>query len=469
MAEQLQRVSALDWQFLSIEDRSATHMHIGSAMIFAGPAPEPAALRDFVDSRIHLAPRFQQQLLAHPIPGAGKPSWVDDPAFDVANHVVAAALPAPGGQAELNDLIGEVFSTRLDRDRPLWRIWFVTGLQEDRWALVSKMHHTMVDGLGALDLFAALLDFGPTPREVAPPTAQPRPEPGRLDVLRAQLQRNLATAKDFAENVKSMVANPGEAGPRLVDIAKGLVDTAEAALPLPPATPLNVATGPYRGYDCATFPLSDFKEIRRALGGTVNDAVLAVTGDAVGRYLRERGVDTAGMELRAQIPSAIRSEATAGGAEGNVFVVLVVQLPVDQMAAGERHAIVEDRMKAMKESGVGTGVAAVLGATNFLAPTILAQTTRLFFSKILFSLLVSNVPGVQFPVYMMGSQLLTLAPLPWVGPQQALNVAVMSYHGQMTFGIMVDREAVTDVDRFIAHLTDAQAALLSSARAGSPA
>lgn len=465
MADQLQRVSALDWQFLSIEDKSSTHMHIGSAMTFAGPAPDAAGLRDFIDSRIHLAPRFQQKLMEHPVPAAGKPSWVDDPAFDIANHVVAAALPAPGGQAELNDLIGEVFSTRLDRDRPLWRIWFVTGLAEDRWALVTKMHHTMVDGLGALDLFAALLDFGPTPREVEPSTSEPRPEPGRRDVLRAQLQRNLANAMSFAQNVKSVVANPGEAGPRMLDVAKGLVDTGQAALPLPPATPLNVETGPYRGYDCTTFPLSDFKEIRRSLGGTVNDAVLAVTGDAVGRYLRELGVDTADMELRAQIPSAIRTTDTSSSAEGNVFVVLVMQLPVDEMGAGERHALVEDRMKAMKESGVGTGVAAVLGATNFLAPTILAQTTRLFFSKELFSLLVSNVPGMQFPVYMYGSEMLSLAPLPWVGPQQALNVAVMSYNGQMTFGIMVDREAVTDVHRFIAHLADAEAALLAAARA----
>lgn len=465
MAQQMQRVSALDWQFLSIEDQSSTHMHIGSAMTFEGPAPAARDLRDFIASRIHLAPRFQQKLAFHAVAGAGKPSWVDDESFDIANHVLAVALPQDGGSAALHDLVGEVFSTRLDRTRPLWLVVFVDGLPDGGWGLITKMHHTMVDGLGALDLFAALLDLGPQPRAVEPPTSGPRPEPSKLDLLRAQFTRNLASAKDFAGSVGSMIANPGEAGPRLLDVAKGLVDTAEAALPLPPSTPLNVATGPNRGYDTTTYPLEDFKTIRKALGGTINDVVLAVTGDALGRYLREHGVDTAGMEVRAEIPSAVRTEGTAGAEQGNVFVVLVVQLPVDQMAPPARHAAVQDRMRAMKESGVGTGVAAVLAATNFLAPTILAQTTRLFFSKILFNLLISNVPGVQFPVYLYGSRMLSLAPLPWVGPQQALSVAVMSYNGQMTFGVMVDRDVVTDVDRFIGHLDAAQGELLAAAGA----
>ncbi len=467
MAEQMQRVSALDWQFLSIEDKSSTHMHIGSVMTFEGPAPLASDLRDFISSRIHLAPRFQQKLAFQAVAAAGKPSWVDDPDFDIGQHVLGAALPRPGGEAELNAFVGEMFSVRLDRDKPLWRIWFIEGLSDGRWALVTKMHHTMVDGLGAIDLFAALLDLGPEPREVEPPADGPRPEPSKADLLKAQVRRNVGTAKGLAGGLKSMIANPGESGPKVLDVAKGLVDTAEAALPLPPSTPLNVETGPNRGYQQTTFPLSDFKEIRKSLGGTINDVVLAVSADALGRYLRDHGLETSGMELRAEIPSAVRTEATAGAAEGNVFVVLVVQLPVDQMAPGERHAIVEDRMKAMKSSGVAVGVGTVLAATNFLAPTILAQTTRLFFSKILFNLLISNVPGVQIPVYMYGSQMLSLAPAPWVGPQQALSVAVISYNGNMTFGIMVDREAVTDVDVFIGHIRDAEADLLAASRESS--
>ena len=272
----------------------------------------------------------------------------------------------------------------------------------------------------------------------------------------------MQTAKDLTSGLKSVIANPGEAGPNFVDVAKGLAETAEAALPLPPKTPLNVETGPNRGYLSTSFPLSDFKTIRKTRGGTINDVVLAVAGDALGRYLRDHGLNTTGMELRAEIPSAIRTEDTAGASEGNVFVVLVVQLPVGDMPAAARHAIVTDRMKSMKESGVAVGVGAVLQATNFLAPTILAQTSRLFFGKILFNLLISNVPGVQFPVYMYGSKMITLAPLPWVGPQQALSIAVISYNGEMYFGVMVDREIVTDLDVFIGHLRGAEADLMAA-------
>lgn len=464
MADQMQRVSALDWQFLGIEDKSNTHMHIGSLMTFEGPPPAASDLKEFIASRIHLAPRFQQKLAFQAVAAAGKPSWVDDSAFDIDRHVLAAALPRPGGDAELNTFVGEAFSVRLDRDKPLWRIWFIEGLSDGRWGLLTKMHHTMVDGLGAIDLFAALLDLGPEPRDVEPPAEGPRDEPSRADLLKAQMKRNVGTAKGLAGGLTSMIANPSESGPKLLDVAKGMVDTVEAALPLPPSTPLNVETGPNRGYQSTTFSLSDFKEIRKSLGGTINDVVLAVTGDALGRYLRDHGLDTSGMDLRAEIPSAVRTEATAGAAEGNVFVVLVVQLPVGEMASGARHTVVADRMRSMKESGVATGVSTVLQATNFLAPTILAQTSRLFFGKILFNLLVSNVPGAQFPVYMYGSRMLSLAPLPWVGPQQALSVAVISYDGEMTFGVMVDREVVTDVDVFIGHLRDAEGDLLAAAR-----
>ncbi len=459
-----QRVSALDWQFLGIEDKSKTHMHIGSSMIFEGPAPDKDDLRAFIGSRIHLAPRFQQKLAFQAIASAGKPSWVDDPDFDIANHVLAAELPAPGGEAEYNAFIGDVFSVRLERDRPMWRIWFVDGLADGHWGLVTKMHHTMVDGLGAIELFAALLDFGPEPREVEPRTSAAQPEPGKAGLLKAQVKRNVQTAKDLGSGLKSMISNPGESGPKLLDVAKGLAETAEAALPLPPSTPFNVETGPNRGYLSTTFPLDDFKQIRKNLGGTINDVVLSVSGDALGRYLRGHGVDTDGMELRAEIPSAVRTEATAGASEGNVFVVLVVQLPVGEFSSKDRHDEVVDRMRAMKESGVATGVSAVLQATNFLAPTILAQTSRLFFGKILFNLLISNVPGVQFPVYLYGSKMLELAPLPWVGPQQALSIACISYNGEITFGAMVDREVVTDVDVLIGHLRDAQADLLAAAQ-----
>ena len=461
MAHEFARLSALDWQFLGIEDKSDTHMHIGSLLVFAGPPPTTSDLRAFIDTRIGLAPRFRQKLVMHPTDG-GKPVWADDPGFTVEHHVRAVGLPQPGGEAELDDLVGDIFSARLDRSKPLWRMWKVDGLPDDQWALIMKMHHCMVDGLGAVELFAALLDITPEPREVDVAPWEPADEPRRRDVLAAQARRGARTARDLAAGVGSLVRNPRESVPRLYDLATGMVETAEAALPMPVATPLNVETGPHRGFHGRRYPLADFKTIRRALGGSINDVVLTVTADALGRYLRRHGMQTDGVELRAEVPSAVR-DSSHGSDAGNVFVVLAVQLPVGPMPARDRFAAVRDRMAAVKQSGIATAVGTILSVTDFFPPTILAQTSRLFFSRMLFNLLVSNVPGVQIPVYLNGSELLSMSPLPWVGPQQALSVAVVSYNGEMSFGFMVDRDVVTDVKAFADDMDAAVADLLAAA------
>lgn len=463
MAEQMQRLSALDWHMLGIEDKSETHMHIGSVLVFAEPVPTLADLRDFINSRIGLAPRFRQKLMAHPTDG-GKPVWVDDPDFDITNHVKGAGLPTPGGETELEDFVGEVYSHRLDRSKPLWEMWFIEGLEGNRWGLVQKMHHAMVDGLGAIDIFAALMDFGPEPREEDTGEYVPRPTPRRRDVAAASLRRGAATVKRGTQSLTSMIANPTESGPKIYDLAKGLVETSQQALPPPPATFLNASTGPNRGFHSRQHDFQEYRTIRKAFGGTINDVVLSIAADALGRYLRQHDTDTTDMQLQAEIPSAVRSEATADNAQGNVFVVLAVKLPVDEMDPVRRHTEISERMKAVKESGISTAVAAVLEANNFLPPTILAQMSRLFFSRFLFNLLITNVPGVQFPVYMYGSEMVSMAPLPWVGPEQAISVAVVSYNGKMNIGLMVDRDIVSDADVFGDALDAAKDDLLAAAR-----
>jgi diacylglycerol O-acyltransferase len=464
MSDDLARLSALDWQFLGIEDKSSTHMHIGSLLVFEGPPPGTDDLREFIEGRLGLAPRFRQKLVMHPTDG-GKPVWADDPAFSIDHHVRAVGLPRPGGEPELDALVGDSFSTRLDRSKPLWRMWKVDGLPDDQWALIMKMHHCMVDGLGAIELFAALLDITPEPREVDAVPFEPGEPTRRRDVVAAQARRGVRTARDLAASVGTLVRNPTTTVPKIYDLATGMVETAEAALPLPVSTPLNVETGPHRGFHSRSYPLDDFKTIRKQLGGSINDVVLTVTADALGRYLRSHDMETEGVELRAEVPSAVRDQST-GGDGGNVFVVLAVQLPVGEMPPGERFAQVRDRMAAVKESGIATAVGAILSLTDFFPPTVLAQTSRLFFSKMLFNLLVSNVPGVQIPVYLNGSRLLRMSPLPWVGPQQALSVAVISYNGQMGFGFMVDRDVVRDVGAFADDMDAAVADLLATADPG---
>ena len=461
MTETKQRLSGLDWQFLGIEDKSQTHMHIGSQLILAGPPPGEDSFLEFISSRIHLAPRFRQKLQS--VPGdAGKPFWVDDPDFRLDEQVVSLALAAPGSRKQLDELTGEVFSHRLDRSRPLWRMWYIEGLEGGNWGIIMKMHHAMVDGLGAIDLFAALLDLGPEGREVPADDHTPEPSPRKRDTAKEQVRRTLDRAKDAGKSLTSMIANPGEAGPKIYDVAKGMAETAQAALPIAPSTVLNPETGPWRGFVNTDHPLAEYKAIKNALGGTINDVVLSVSADALGRYLRHLGVDTDGMELRAEVPSSIRS---SGEQQGNMFVVLAVQLPVGEMPAAERYAIVRDRMEAVKSSDIGTAVGTILQATNFLPPTLLAQTSRLVFSKLLFNVLISNVPGVQIPVYLHGSQLLNLSPLPWVGPQQALSIACMSYNGTLSYGFMYDRDAVRDAAKFADYM-DASAADLLAAASG---
>jgi WS/DGAT/MGAT family acyltransferase len=446
MSDDLSRLSALDWQFLGIEDKSNTHMHIGSLLVFEGPPPATADLRRFIEGRIGLAPRFRQKLVMHPTDG-GKPVWADDSSFDIQHHVRAVGLPRPAGQAELEELVGDIFSARLDRAKPMWRMWRVDGLPHDGWALVMKMHHSMVDGLGAIELFAALLDITPEPRDVELEDFDPADDPRRRDVVTAQARRGARTARDMASGVGSMVRNPTTSVPKIYDLAKGMVETADAALPLPVSTPLNVETSPHRGFHTRTYSLADFKAIRRALGGSINDVVLTVTADALGRYLSHHGMETDGVEIRAEVPSAVRDQSPDNQA-GNVFVVLAVQLPIGPMTPSERFGQVSGRMTAVKDSGMATAVGAILSLTDFFPPTILAQTSRLFFGKMLFNVLVSNVPGVQIPVYLNGSKLVRMSPLPWVGPQQALSVAVISYDGQMGFGFMVDRDVVRDTEVF---------------------
>ncbi len=463
MADELDRLSALDWQFLGIEDKSQTHMHIGSALVLEGPAPTLEDLREFIGVRIGLAPRFRQRLVMHPTDG-GKPVWADDPDFDLTHHLRAVGLPAPGGEAELDALIGEIYSSRLDRSKPMWQMWKVDGLPDGQWGLIMKMHHCMVDGLGAIELFAALLDLGPEPREVEVAEFDPDALPGRRDVLAAQARRSARTAKELAERAVSVLRNPADSAPKIYDLAKGMKETVEAALPLAPMTPLNVETGPHRAFHGRSYPLAEFKEIRKAHGGSINDVVLSITADAFGRYLRDTyGHDTTDLELRAEIPSAVRdSGGDAGGA--NVFVVLAVGLPVDAAPPLERHAAIRDRMAEVKASGIGTAVAAVLSLTDFLPPTILAQTSRVFFGRLLFNVLVTNVPGLQIPVYLNGSRLTRMSPLPWVGPQQALSVSVISYNGEMYFGFMGDRDVVSDLTAFGDTMDSSFADLLAAAR-----
>src|SRR3954451_23173003 len=294
------RLTALDSSFLHLEDNQPSHMHVASVTIFDGPAP---AYDDFVDGiaeRLHLVPRYRQKLAFIPW-SQGRPKWVDDPTFNISYHVRATALPPPGSEEQLKALAGRVFSQRLDRDKPLWELWLVEGLEGGRFAVLAKTHHALVDGISGVDIVTVLFDAAAEP--AAPPDPGepwlPRPLPSRAQLLGEALVERATLPAEISRTVRSGLRGPRRVPASLRDAAVGIGAMAWAALTPAPATPYNGRIGPHRRFTWVRTSLDDVKAIKNELGGTVNDVVLATVSGALGRHLRRRGHDTTGLELKA--------------------------------------------------------------------------------------------------------------------------------------------------------------------------
>jgi WS/DGAT/MGAT family acyltransferase len=421
-------------------------MHIGAVMIFEGPPPTYPELQEHIESRLHLVPRYRQKL-AYPRFEMGRPLWVDDPTFQLEYHVRHTALPSPGSVEQLRALAGRIFSQRLDRSKPLWELWLVQGLEGGRFALLNKTHHALVDGVSGVDITTVLFDTSPTPTPVASEPWKPEVEPSDAALV--------------AEGVKGIVGLPGRAARRAIDAARHPRETAaevrEAgeglgnvawsfANPAPP-TPLNVPIGPHRRVLWLSFALAELKEIKNALGGTVNDVFLAVVSGALGRWLRRHGVRTQGLELRGIVPVSIRAEEQKG-ALGNRITAMLGPLPVYATDAVERYQIVSNAMSGLKESKQAVGAETLTRLQDFAPPTILAQASRLNFSTRAYNVLTTNVPGPQFPLYLIGREMEELAPVPFLAPERALAIAMMSYNGMVDIGLIGDYDVMEDLDEF---------------------
>ncbi|MGH2927636.1 MAG: WS/DGAT/MGAT family O-acyltransferase, partial [Solirubrobacteraceae bacterium] len=436
------RLTVLDASFLHLE-RDSAHMHVAGALLLAGSALAYDELVEHVLSRLHLVPRYRQRLAYVPF-GQGRPVWVDDPHFNVAFHIRHTALPRPGGDGELQRLAGRVFSQALDRSRPLWELWLVEGLARGRFALLSKTHHALVDGISGVDIATVLFDATPDPPPVDPAAARdwiPRPLPSGAQLLADAL---LERATVPAEMANAALRGPRDLATRIGHAAGGLGALARAGLSSAPESPLNVRIGPHRRFTWVRGELAQFKAVKDALGGTVNDVVLAVVSGALARWLRSRGVRTEGLEMRALVPVSVRTEAQRGTL-GNRLTVMRAPLPVYIDDAAARLRLIRASMAGLKESKQAVG-AATLAAVNDLAPpTILAQASRLNFSTRLFNLLVTNVPGPQVPLYLLGRELQDLFPVAFLPDHHALAIAIMSYNGSLDFGLLADYDAMPDV------------------------
>jgi WS/DGAT/MGAT family acyltransferase len=460
--QHLDRLSAVDAAFLH-QESPTTQMHIGALIVLEGPPPPFVELRDHVRSRLPRVPRYRQKLATPPL-GLGRQLWIDDPAFNLDYHLRHTALPRPGGDAELRRLVGRLFAQRLDRTKPLWELWYVEGLAGGRTALISKTHHSLVDGVSGVDLATVLFDLEAEPQETEGGDAwQPRPEPTGAELAAASLRD---AARLPFRGIEALGRAPRELA-EAREAIEGLGEVVWAGLNPPPDTPLNVRIGPHRRFEVAAARLSDLKEVKDAFGGTVNDVVLAVVAGALSRWFHARGLRTEGLELRAGVPVSVRTPDERG-AMGNRLTQLVAPLPIGLRDPVERLHRISASMADVKESKQALGAKVIAGAQEFAPPTLLAQASRLNFSTRFYNLLVTNVPGPQVPLYVLGRRIEAVFPVPFLAGDRALAIAVMSYDGGMGFGLLGDLDAMADLVIVAKGIDDALAELLALARGEAP-
>jgi diacylglycerol O-acyltransferase len=447
------RLTGLDASFLALEQRGA-HMHVGSVLVFDGDAPPYEELLAQIEARLHLVPRYRQKL-AYPPLAQARPVWVDDPHFNVAYHVRHTALPAPAGEAQLRKLAGRVFSQQLDRSKPLWEIWLVSRVGEDQFALVCKTHHALVDGISGVDIMTVLFDLEADPPEQEPgPPWYPRPEPSGAALFADALIERAATPLELARAAAGAVSEPREAAGQAARTLAGLASMASAGIGGAPPSPLNTRIGPHRRFAWAESDLGRFKAVKAALGGTVNDVVLAVVTGALRAHLERRGRETEGVELKAMVPVSVRAEDQRG-ALGNQVTAIYAPLPVGIADPLERFRAVHEALGDLKASAQAIGAERLTKLAGFAAPTILDQAARLQARQRFFNVTVTNVPGPQVPLYMLGRRLSAFYPKVPLVLNTALGIAIMSYDGKIFFGLLGDYDAMDDLDDFARDLSRA--------------
>jgi diacylglycerol O-acyltransferase / wax synthase len=465
----MDRLTSFDTSFLANE-RSNGHMAIGAVLVCEGEPPSQDDFIAHIRSRVHLLPRLRQRLAIPPL-GLGTPFWVDDPEFDLGDHVQRQELPAPGGEPEFHELVGEVLSPPLDRSRPLWQLVLVEGLESNRFAIVYKTHHALADGFSAVDIGKLLFDPEPNPvpsREEAPWDPQETPSRGAL-VARA-VSGVWATMRRLARWLGRAARQPGRASRRAADGVTGVWEVGSALLKPAPKVPLNVEIGSARSFAWAEFRLADFKAIKNSFEVTVNDVILAATASALRRWLHDREVATDDMELKALVPVSIRT-IDEQGELGNRLTAMRGPLPVGVADPIERLRAVHVGMEELKSSKQPLGAEAIWGLNDwfrdFAPPVLLRPTATINFSTRLFNLLVTNFPGPQIPFYVLGREVTGVFPVGFLARRHALAIAIVSYNGKVGFGILADRAAVPDVERLSTYLSEAVEELLAAARIAS--
>ncbi len=467
-----ERLSAMDAAFLAVEDE-CIQMHIGGVSIFeSGPLAvgedgiDIDRIRHLVAARLDKTPRFRQKLAYSPVSRA--PVWIDDGAFHLDYHVRHTSLPHPGGMLQLERLASRVMSQGLDHRRPLWEFWFVEGLEGGRFAMISKIHHCMADGVSGVDLATAIVGPNPDFRPGAAHGWIPRPAPGVRELLEGDLRHRTSA---FWELLRSGGGGSAGARPRasrpeqsiwqrLRDAGAALASTVETV----PSTPLNVDVGPNRRFAWSRVDLERLGEIREAGGAKLNDVVLAIVSGTVRAFLERRGCSPNGIDFRATVPVNVRTPDEEGKL-GNRVSQMYVHLPIDEEDPMERLRIVSERMTELKASGQIEGNRLVSSLLEVVPPRLARSVERMGTRRSVGNMVVTNVPGGPTTGYMIGAKLLESYPLVPLMPNQALNIAVLTYDGFLHWGFNADYDAIPDVDDFAALLAEETERLHKEAQA----
>ena len=467
-----ERLAAQDSAFLFFESPE-THMHLGGTAVFE-PGPLATAdggididrIRARIASRLHHIPRYRQRLAW--IPVQNHPVWVDDDHFNLSYHVRHTSLPRPGDDEQLKRLTARIMSQQLDRTRPLWEAWIVEGLEGGRFALVTKTRHCMADGLSAVDLITVLLSPFPETEVETAPVWIPRPVPTAGELLGRELARPFALPIDLGRRALDALRDPAATYAAFGERAAAVWHTVTAAMPSPADTPLNRPIGPHRRFDWLTLDLDAVKHVKNRLGGTVNDVVLSTVAGGMRRFLARREVAVDRLGYRIVVPVSVRAPEERGQTSNRASGWLLT-LPVDERSPRRRHVRICQLTEQCKASKQALGPEALLDVVELAGPLVFALGVRLTSRLAPYNLIVTNVPGPQIPLYLLGAPLVAGYPVVPLFQNQGVAIAILSYLGRLFVGVNADWDLVPDVDVLVGDLGAAFDELSDAAERRRPA
>lgn len=463
------QLTFLDNSFLIMEAPNAP-MHVAATATFAGGnligadgALDIDAIRAYVASRLHLIPRYRQRLADLPL--QGRPVWVDDPHFNIHYHVRHTALPKPGDERQLKRLAARIMAQHLDRSKPLWETWFVEGLAGgDRFAMVSKVHHCMVDGMSSVDLLSVLLQLAPSDEIKEAPEWIPRPAPTVMDLAAETVEHLSTLPRSLGDTVRRTVRDAQDPRSDLRARLRAFRDAVTDSVRTVSPTPLNRPIGPHRRFDWLRMPLGEIKAVKNALGGTLNDVVLATVSGAIRRFLQRHRVEVEGLDFRVMAPVSVRT-ADERGTLGNRVSAWMVPLPLDEADPREALARIRATTEHLKESKEAMGAEVLAQVGEWTPSTLLSLGSRMMTRALPFNLVVTNVPGPQLPLYLMSARMLDNYGLIPLTDYLCLGIVLFSYDGALCWGFTCDWDLVPDLHDFVRDVQAAFAALQEAAAA----